>query len=476
MKKVLKGYLVLTFLVVTTIFSYGQVDFDIDFAEPSGYSWGGALLEMEDGGYLCSGVRDSLLLLMKLDADGGIIDSIYYGNKTTLYYKDELFETDSSFLVIGTTINEQDTFPSFWMGEFSKDLEFQKEYLLPFPWNKGIRYIHYTWELGQDTVLFATGYKAGWINLATDELYYQNSDSLYFYEEWTNILARRDSAGYLISGWGIKYTDDHFKRIKINPFWQATLGDYYAGVNIKYINDTTFFLATSFECALSREFVKKGDGGIFVGVMDKEFNLLYHDTLSIEHDETSVRYYNSRLKILAQSPDSTFIVGGMTDPYHDYNNRIYCAKYNEKAERIWGGVLYTDEEYHHYYFLSVLATQDGGAILSGGRRLGFGHKYQFYLIKIGPDGLVTGETTIPMGKSPIKVYPNPTSDIIRFDMQDKALDLDFELMDMQGRTVLRQKVTGDEEISTHHLPQGIYAYRLLNKKGEMMYSGKMVKE
>ena len=92
-----------------------------------------------------------------------------------------------------------------------------------------------------------------------------------------------------------------------------------------------------------------------------------------------------------------------------------------------------------------------------------------------------GETSIPIGQSPIKVYPNPTSDVIRFDRQgeSKVMDfelMDFELMDMQGQTVLRQEVSSSEEISTCHLPQGIYAYRILNKKGEMINSGKMVKE
>ena len=470
MEQVLREKLALLFLVLTTSLSYGQIGFDFFLPESNGYSLGIVATEVDDG-YLISGDRDSLSLLIKLDLDGEIIDSTYFGNKTTLYYTDNVFETDSSYLVIGTTFNEQDTFPSFWMGEFTKDLEFQNEYLFPFPWNKSNRNINYTWDVGRDTVLFAAGKSIGWFNMATKEIAYENNN---YYYHWNNILPRRDSIGYLVSGLGIKYTDDTLKTIKINPFWQKTLGAGFAGVNIKYINDTTFFLATTFECLTSRELVKKGDLGVFVGVMDHQFNLLYHDTLSMYRDSTAWGLFSPRLKILAQSSDSTFIVGGMTHPHHSSFNRIYCAKYNEKAERIWGGILYTPEE-EQFHFFSILGTQDGGAMLTGARRTPDA-VVQLYIIKIGPDGLITSETSIPINFSPIKVYPNPTSDYITFDLAPSSKELEFKLIDLQGHIVLRQKVTEQEEISTSHLPKGIYAYQLLDEKGRILYAGKMVKE
>ncbi len=481
--RIISVLFLLAFGCMTQI-GFGQVQFEIFNDDDNGGSdWAAwvASLEIEEGFFL-SGVvgPDSFLVMMKLNLEGEVIDSVhYYGSDGKKFNIDNLLETDSSYLLIGTSYNAVDTFPSLWIGEFSKDLAFQKESLFPFPWNKHNRYIHYYWEADSDTVLFATGfsylnaesYKYGWVNIKNKESHFVKSIE---YLQWADIVPRRDSSGYLVTGIGLQYLDDTFSRTKFNPFWRETLGDGLAGVDVEYINDTTLFIASTYDCLVSKEFVKKGDRGIFVGVMDKDLNLIHHDTLLMnDGDETAWYLFPLRLKLVARSTDSTFIVAGRRHP-HKYNySGIYCAKYNAKAERIWYGNYYPSMT-NQFYIYSILATKDGGCLMSGGMTdLGFPH---FYIIKIGADGLLTSEITIPVDMAPIKLYPNPTSDIITFDMKGDYRILDFELVDLAGHIVLRQKVTGHEEISTSHLPKGVYGYRLLGDKGEVLYSGKMVKE
>jgi hypothetical protein len=71
-----------------------------------------------------------------------------------------------------------------------------------------------------------------------------------------------------------------------------------------------------------------------------------------------------------------------------------------------------------------------------------------------------------------QVYPNPFRETIRFKGSDEMMQ--FTLADLQGRIVLRSKVTGTSEISTLGIPSGMYIYQVegMNFK----YAGKLVKE
>jgi len=76
--------------------------------------------------------------------------------------------------------------------------------------------------------------------------------------------------------------------------------------------------------------------------------------------------------------------------------------------------------------------------------------------------------------SNILVYPNPVVDIIYIVTEQPSESLRFELIDMQGRKVLSENLTGvRNQISVGELPGGIYLYQII-RNGEISY-GKIMK-
>ena len=75
--------------------------------------------------------------------------------------------------------------------------------------------------------------------------------------------------------------------------------------------------------------------------------------------------------------------------------------------------------------------------------------------------------------NPINVYPNPVTNIISIDIENNYKQLSFELIDIVGKAVITQKVSGLNNINISELPTGLYFYRLTDKS-EVIQTGKIV--
>ena len=74
----------------------------------------------------------------------------------------------------------------------------------------------------------------------------------------------------------------------------------------------------------------------------------------------------------------------------------------------------------------------------------------------------------------IKIYPNPASEFIYFELTNNTTNSTVEIFDVQGRMVLSQEISGKQQISVSHLDRGLYIYKLL-QKGKIQ-SGKIMIE
>ncbi len=79
--------------------------------------------------------------------------------------------------------------------------------------------------------------------------------------------------------------------------------------------------------------------------------------------------------------------------------------------------------------------------------------------------------SIEAGKS--NVYYDATDQVIVLDETLQNEKLTFELIDLQGNTILKETNTG-ESISMVNFPSGIYLYRIL-QNGRVIYSDKILK-
>ena len=66
-------------------------------------------------------------------------------------------------------------------------------------------------------------------------------------------------------------------------------------------------------------------------------------------------------------------------------------------------------------------------------------------------------TAVPdIGDGQLRVYPNPSSDYVVFDIRDVSSAATVELFDSQGRRVLEHRLSGREPVPIGDLARGLY--------------------
>jgi hypothetical protein len=159
-------------------------------------------------------------------------------------------------------------------------------------------------------------------------------------------------------------------------------------------------------------------------------------------------------------------------PYHNYLYVIQTdSMLNIKRELFYGGNA-------AYYVWSVLATSDGGCIISANK---FDHETQederdALILKL--DSYLNLPVSIEEPKlnaCELILYPNPGNDKLFIRTAVQSLNGDFMLYDISGKLV-RQQIINDRytELNTTDLPNGTYVYKyILN--GQIIESGKWVR-
>jgi hypothetical protein len=108
---------------------------------------------------------------------------------------------------------------------------------------------------------------------------------------------------------------------------------------------------------------------------------------------------------------------------------------------------------------STLPT-DGSPML----RLLVGHSYQI--------GSGIKNTAV----NPVKVYPNPTSGMLTFDLPDAATSYNLQLYNMMGQMSLDRTLnTGNNTINIGNLNEGLYLIKLTDNSKGISYQNKIVK-
>jgi len=142
------------------------------------------------------------------------------------------------------------------------------------------------------------------------------------------------------------------------------------------------------------------------------------------------------------------------------------ANLQPRYQRIYGGDSY-------YMTLNVLATSDGGCLVSA-----LLHNHEFdkddlFIMKLNPEGLITGTNPLIAPLRYAIVWPNPAMDILNVEYTEQEGEL--SIIDINGRMILWQKIDkGRNIINISHLPAGFYFYQILLQNQETQ-SGKFIK-
>ena len=150
----------------------------------------------------------------------------------------------------------------------------------------------------------------------------------------------------------------------------------------------------------------------------------------------------------------------------------YIIKLNQDLTAKWEKRIGGDAM---YALFDICATNDGGCLMVGTRH---NHTIQttdevdIYVVKISSNGSTNWAKKIIIDNK-INIYPNPGTDLINISSDTDYSN--FYLYDMFGKIVISEN-TKCKTINTSNLQNGIYIYRITNIKGEVLKTGKWVKQ
>lgn len=71
-------------------------------------------------------------------------------------------------------------------------------------------------------------------------------------------------------------------------------------------------------------------------------------------------------------------------------------------------------------------------------------------------------------------YPNPIDDAVSFFWSESPLEMNLTILNLQGQQVFNKIITKNSPVNINPLKNGVYLYRLSNKKSNFRYSGKLM--
>lgn len=178
--------------------------------------------------------------------------------------------------------------------------------------------------------------------------------------------------------------------------------------------------------------------------------------------------------------DNEIFIGGtsnldLSNPFFSSQQSwYYLVKLNSALNVEWQK-WYGGDSYYHLY--SILATNDGGCIMTGTRydHLTQDFERDIYIVKVNSEGLITWTQEIMVNQRTYRLFPNPGTDQVTIETSDT--NNYFELFDINGKRVFEKKLESNSEIiNTSNLSSGQYIFRLYNNKRQIIMTGKWIKE
>lgn len=205
-------------------------------------------------------------------------------------------------------------------------------------------------------------------------------------------------------------------------------------------------------------------------IVDPEFNLLkdtiiYHDEYVNVPDHRGMGFIDeNNIWVATYENSPPFFTG--TEVFRFF---IFDSNLKLKGVKIYGGNT-------RYWFFDLLATSDGGCLLTGVVPEYEGSPSEdCYLIKVMPSDILTHAEETPFENDmDVFVYPNPFSDKLKTETM--RLGLTLNLFDSHGNLVLDELISDlpYETFKTDRLSPGFYYYQITDNF-RIIQNGKLVK-
>ena len=153
-----------------------------------------------------------------------------------------------------------------------------------------------------------------------------------------------------------------------------------------------------------------------------------------------------------------------------YEILLLDSQLNISESRVFGG----DTDYRFTY---LLATNDGGCLVTGSIRQEYGTNLtDIFILKVMPEDITTSlpDFSLPDQKE-VVIYPNPFSEHIFTETETTGLLLN--LYNLKGELVLQSPMPfhGPGMLNTTSIIPGVFIYSVTDEQGKTIQYGKLIK-
>lgn len=424
--------------------------------------------------------------ILKVDCNGSLLlESIIQPDDSTSYQFFNIHYFNNYYYVLGSkSIVNTDKW-ALWFLMLNSELEVASEKLLYLPTNKWISYMNSI--IDSDSNIMITGYTTHYDTISpynNDPFYVKLSitgdsiNSVFFstsshWDRPFDLIESKDSANYHIfysyydntSSGQMVTINKNFELLNVLPIPKG-VHNYYSPV---FINDTSFLICGAGTPALS--YVNHLN---VVSITEAGQLVNYNHFFINENMRDQPTMYQGVSKF-----GNNIYVGGTsnydyTNPFFSsFNSWFHLIKINADLTPIWE-YWYGDDAY--YFLYSILATNDGGCIMVGNR---YDYETQdqerdIYIVKVNNDGLIVWTQEIQTNRKLTKVFPNPGTS--QLNIKTELKEFNFELINLNGQSIIKQMFNSDfNTINTESLKMGMYFYRIIDNKNELIETGKWIK-
>ncbi|MBI4649222.1 MAG: T9SS type A sorting domain-containing protein [Bacteroidia bacterium] len=426
--------------------------------------------------------------LLKLNVNGEILcEKVFYQNKNHMLQY--LLQTgENSFLAFGRIESDTSVYTDFWIVQFDS--------LLNINWEKKYYTQNFDYTIRKALIdhngnIIVTGdLNKTYGTFEENGIYLYkmliSADSLIvkYFTDWTafhswDIIEKINSSGYIVFA---EYFNDSVTTgqiAEIDQNFNISLVTQISNIYFQPIIHTAawFSDSTILLSGIETIFDPEQDDNLGLVLLDTMYNIIYDkmygktdtsDYPGIYHnfdfiDKDNIYYVGTSNYIYYQIPfqqEPSWIIINKLD-----------SNLNIKWQKFYGGDVF-------YYVHDVLATQDGGCLVTG---MNYDHLTQnnetsTFLLKLNENGELTSSQNVSIKQQDIILYPNPGRDRMTIRNGIVNRDVSFELFDIHGRMLIKHdKVGSGSVIKTSDFSQGIYFYRFMDRN-RIVERGKWVKE
>ena len=477
------------FLLVVIIFLginiIGQNSFEYIISSPN-YEWGYSAFEGDEYYYVLGFIDSSdealpKAVICRLSDENDLITYEISKEDTSSMFFFGTKITNGNLLIVGAVsdTNSSEHLRNLYICEMTTELEIISEkynYFIPVGYDF---LMIFDMVIDQDSHIVLAGNLENYegttgnclllvkFDMEGNLLNFNYIESIYFDGIYrADLMVKQDGSGYYYFGGG------SYEWVELNNDLGYVAGGYhidpphYIGnpVSTKYLPNTNL------------AFVSQSDYGssyydIHLQVFTNEFDCIF-DTVLMEEG----RQCPAILKgIDYVDPENIWVVAHndwvAPTGIEIYKIYLFDSQFNVKGSKYYGG----DTRYDFYH---LLATQDGGCLLTGNIKQEQGTMLRdIFIKKVMPDDILTGDDEkVFSDLKDVFVYPNPFKDKIYFKTGRK--NLTFTLYNSNGQIVNKSDIAANRinEINTSGLSKGYYIYSITNSNGKAIDGGKLLKK